>query len=175
MKYLLDTNVFIEAKNRYYAFAICPGFWDWMDHIMGKGDVLSIELVRDEMLESDDDLAKWIRARKSEPWFLKQDDDATQGHFKRIAAAVQSGSYTDGAKQEFLRGADAWVVAKAKASGAAVVPLEVRDPSSKKRVPLPNVCDFEGVECVNTFEVLPRLGAAFHFRAASSAIAKGSK
>ena len=28
MKYLLDSNVFIEAKNRYYAFDICPGFWE---------------------------------------------------------------------------------------------------------------------------------------------------
>ncbi|MBF0147506.1 MAG: DUF4411 family protein [Magnetococcales bacterium] len=29
--YLLDSNVFIEAKNRYYAFDICPGFWEWMN------------------------------------------------------------------------------------------------------------------------------------------------
>ncbi|PMD04330.1 DUF4411 family protein, partial [Brevibacterium paucivorans] len=25
--YLLDANVLIEAKNRYYAFDIAPGFW----------------------------------------------------------------------------------------------------------------------------------------------------
>lgn len=25
--YLLDSNVFMEAKNRYYAFDIVPGFW----------------------------------------------------------------------------------------------------------------------------------------------------
>ena len=24
---LLDANPLIEAKNRYYAFDICPGFW----------------------------------------------------------------------------------------------------------------------------------------------------
>ncbi|MBF0436614.1 MAG: DUF4411 family protein [Magnetococcales bacterium] len=24
--FLLDSNVFIEAKNRYYGFDICPGF-----------------------------------------------------------------------------------------------------------------------------------------------------
>ncbi len=27
-KYLLDTNVFITAKNTCYSFGICPGFWD---------------------------------------------------------------------------------------------------------------------------------------------------
>lgn len=29
--YLLDANVFIEAKNRYYGFDLAPGFWDWLD------------------------------------------------------------------------------------------------------------------------------------------------
>jgi hypothetical protein len=32
MAYLLDTNVFIEAKNRHYGFDFCPAFWDWIDH-----------------------------------------------------------------------------------------------------------------------------------------------
>ncbi len=35
MRYLLDANVFIEAKNLYYAFDICPGFWTWMDSVVG--------------------------------------------------------------------------------------------------------------------------------------------
>ena len=29
--YLLDTNVFIEAKNRYYSFDLAPGFWEWLE------------------------------------------------------------------------------------------------------------------------------------------------
>jgi hypothetical protein len=31
-KYLLDSNVFIEAYRRYYSFDICPGFWDCLVH-----------------------------------------------------------------------------------------------------------------------------------------------
>ena len=27
--YLLDSNVFIQAKNLYYGFDFCPAFWDW--------------------------------------------------------------------------------------------------------------------------------------------------
>lgn len=26
--YILDSDVFIAAKNTYYAFDICPGFWE---------------------------------------------------------------------------------------------------------------------------------------------------
>jgi hypothetical protein len=28
--YLLDANVFIQAKNLHYGFDFCPGFWDWL-------------------------------------------------------------------------------------------------------------------------------------------------
>lgn len=28
MAYLLDANVFIQAKNRHYGFDFCPAFWD---------------------------------------------------------------------------------------------------------------------------------------------------
>ena len=30
MAYLLDANVFIQAKNLYYGFDFCPAFWDWL-------------------------------------------------------------------------------------------------------------------------------------------------
>ena len=42
MAYLLDTNVFIEAKNRYYSFEVCPGFWDWIVAENAAGHVFSI-------------------------------------------------------------------------------------------------------------------------------------
>ena len=28
--YLLDANVFIQAKNLYYGFDFCPAFWEWL-------------------------------------------------------------------------------------------------------------------------------------------------
>ena len=30
MAYLLDTDVFIRAKNLRYGFDFCPAFWDWL-------------------------------------------------------------------------------------------------------------------------------------------------
>jgi len=63
MAYLLDSNVFIRAKNEYYGFDICPGFWDWLDVAAERGDVLSVEAVYDELAPQLDDLAEWVRAR----------------------------------------------------------------------------------------------------------------
>ena len=28
--YVLDTNVFIDAANAYYAFDLAPGYWDFL-------------------------------------------------------------------------------------------------------------------------------------------------
>ena len=41
MTYLVDANVLIEAKNRYYAFDIAPGFWKWLDQAHAQGTVFS--------------------------------------------------------------------------------------------------------------------------------------
>ena len=30
MAYLLDTDVFIQAKNLHYGMDFCPAFWDWV-------------------------------------------------------------------------------------------------------------------------------------------------
>ena len=30
MTYLLDANVFIQAKNLHYGLDFCPAFWQWL-------------------------------------------------------------------------------------------------------------------------------------------------
>ena len=59
--YLLDSNIFIEAQNRYYANDICPGFWDWLDDANRRGLVASIGEVYEELSDRTDPLAQWIR------------------------------------------------------------------------------------------------------------------
>lgn len=162
MKYLFDTNVFIEAKNRYYAFDICPGFWDWMDHVV-QADAGSIVMVRDELCKGGDNLADWTKARKDHPWFLKVDDEDTQNAFSGIAAHVAGGQYTDAAQAIFLGGADPWLIAKAIVLGATVVTHEAPSPMAKNRVPIPNVCSQFGVPFVNTFDALRGLAGSFSF------------
>lgn len=52
MMFLLDANVLIEAKNRYYAFDIAPGFWRWLENAHSRGVACSIERVREELWPS---------------------------------------------------------------------------------------------------------------------------
>ena len=44
--YVLDANVLIQAHRLYYAFPICPGFWDCLLQHHQAGRILSIDKVR---------------------------------------------------------------------------------------------------------------------------------
>ena len=55
-KYVLDANVFIQAKNDYYGFDICPGFWTSLITQHNAKRVCSIDRIRDELAEKNDDV-----------------------------------------------------------------------------------------------------------------------
>lgn len=158
---LLDSSVFIDAKNLYYAFDICPGFWDWLDSVTGGSDVRTITKVRDELTSRRDRLAAWMAARGTQPWVLDVADAPTQTAFLAVAAHVQAGPWTQPAKDSFLAGADPWLVAKARVLGARVVTLEVADPLIRRKVPLPNICTHFSVPTQRTFDFLRANGASF--------------
>jgi hypothetical protein len=63
MAYLLDANVFIQAKNLHYGFDFCPAFWDWVVAANAAGSVFSVESVEAELAAIADDLSTWSAAR----------------------------------------------------------------------------------------------------------------
>ena len=71
MAYLLDSDVFIQAKNLHYGFDFCPAFWAWIDERHAAGTVFSIEKVGDELQAGADDLSTWATGRPE--LFLKPD------------------------------------------------------------------------------------------------------
>jgi len=57
VSYLLDANVFIQAKNLHYGLDFCPAFWDWLIARNAAKQVFSIEKVGDEIQAIADELA----------------------------------------------------------------------------------------------------------------------
>ena len=45
--YLLDSNVFIQAKNSHYGLDFVPAFWDWLIKENKAGHVANIKQVED--------------------------------------------------------------------------------------------------------------------------------
>ena len=45
--YVLDTNVFIDAANTYYAFDLTPGYWDFIVGLFDSQCAVSVRPVYD--------------------------------------------------------------------------------------------------------------------------------
>ena len=58
MPYLLDTNVFIQAKNLHYGFDFCPASWDWLVQRNAPGQIFRIERIG-EIEAGGDELSDW--------------------------------------------------------------------------------------------------------------------
>ena len=163
---VLDTSVFVQAHRNYYACDICPGFWDLLDYFAQLGLILSIDRVRDEIFAPDepDELTGWAEQTPS-GLFTSTSEQAVVGAFKQMQAWSQGNAqFSAEAKEKFAEIADGWVVAYAKAHTAVVVTQEVYRADVKKRIPIPNVCQAFSVDCIDTFEMLRRLGGKFTWR-----------
>lgn len=161
--FVLDTNIFIEAHRRYYARDICSGFWECLIHFASMGKLLSIDRVREEILEPDA-LVLWTRQAPNE-LFATTSDRPVFDTFRYMHSWVQgSTQFWSEAKEEFARVADGWVAAFAKVNDAVVVTHEAYRANVHKRVPLPNVCQEFGIAYCDTFEMLRQLGVRFDWR-----------
>jgi len=159
LRFLLDANTYIEAKNQYYAMDICPAYWDWLDQQFALGELASIEMVGMELKAGNDELADWAKDRPHH--FIPNDDEPTQQVFTNIVQSLIAGDYNAGSRDNFIAKADPWIIAKASVLGAAVVSHESRLETTTKKVKVPNVCDEFGVTCISTFELLRTLQARF--------------
>lgn len=156
--YLLDANVFIQAKNLHYGFDFCPAFWDWLMQQNYAGRVASIEKVADELHAGGDELAEWARNR-GDGFFLRP-DDAVAGAFNTVSDWAHRQGYEPSAVATFLQVADYWLIAHALAHDCTVVTHEVPADTIRK-VKIPNACIGLGLRCINPYDMLRREGAKF--------------
>ena len=159
--YVLDSNVFIEASRRYYGHDFAPAFWTALEANAKAGKVLTIDRVELELNKMKDDLSTWMQA--SFKTFVKPSNDVNVAtvYSGMVGWVVAQPQYLPGAKSEFATVADGWLIAYAKHHGLTLVTHEVLDPHSKKRVPMPNVCQQFGVDYINTFELIRKLNVKF--------------
>jgi predicted nucleic acid-binding protein len=155
--YLVDANVLIDAKNRYYAFDIAPGFWAWLERAHSAGQVCSIEAVRDELADGNDELAEWARANGA---FFRAIDQTTTTHFPALTSWATSRPYTQAALAEFTgNDADYQLIAYARAHDHTLVTHERSNLDSRRRVMIPDACTAMGVTSLGPFEIMRRTGA----------------
>lgn len=159
MLFLLDSDTLIQAKNEYYGFDLCPGFWDWLDLKAGEGVVASVQPVLKELSEGNDLLKRWATERAG-AFFLELDQPAVD-KAQEVVAWVMAQPFRPDAKQRFLSGADSLLIAYAKAHGHTVATHEVHREGERRNVKIPAVCAAFEVPCVRLVHLLREHGARF--------------
>ncbi len=166
-RFVLDSDVFIAAKNSYYAFAICPGFWESLIHHHSESHICSIDRVRGELLagQRTEDLVQWVRESLPAAFFRDTvSADVLQAYADIMLWVQRNSQYLDPAKAKFATEADGWLAAYAMVHESIVVTNEQPRPQSRSRILLPDVCDHFRVTYQNTFLMLKDLGVQYHWR-----------
>lgn len=156
--YVLDSNVFIEAARRYYAFDLVSDFWEGLIWHADEGRILSIDRVKKELKKGQDELWNWARDCFSHAFTSADDADVIAAYTAIMIWAQNEEQFSEAAKASFAKGADAWLVAYAKAKGCVVVTQERPERDAKNRIKIPNVCQAFEVPFIDTFGMLRKLG-----------------
>ncbi|HEY7838672.1 MAG TPA: DUF4411 family protein [Terriglobales bacterium] len=158
--FLLDSDVFIAAKNAYYAFGICPGFWKGIIRAHTEGRARSIDRIRNELLtgRKEEDLVRWVENDLPEAFFHDCNSAEISSAYAEVMLWVQRNpQYFDRAKAKFATEADGWLVAYSIVNGTEVVTNEQPRPESRNRVLLPDVCTQFKVSYRDTFFMVREL------------------
>ncbi|MGE4294887.1 MAG: DUF4411 family protein [Campylobacterales bacterium] len=158
MSYLLDANVFIQAKNLQYGLDFCPAFWDWIVEQNAAAKVFSIDKVADELANGADELTEW--AQRQPNGLFKKTDPQTAMQFGRVNSWVMAQNYEPAAINTFLQVADFYLIAHALATQSVIVTHETAA-NSTKRIKIPNVCIGLDLRFMTPYEMLRREQARF--------------
>lgn len=161
-KYLIDSDVFIQAKNLFYRFDFCMPFWEWIADAHNADLVFTIKKVKNEVISGDPDDPARIWMESVPDGFVLDDTDDPEV-MKQYAHSIQwatgkSKHYTSLAIKDFAdhKKADAFLVAAAKRHGFTIVTQEEENAASKKRIPLPDAAHAVGVKTIHVYDMLSK-------------------
>ena len=158
-KYLLDANIFIQAKNLHYGLDFCPAFWSWLVTQNNMGIVGSLGVVRGEFLDGEDNLSEWVKS-EGKNLFTDVDEPAIQ-EFSSVQTWLSDQNYADAEIRDFFDVADFQLVAYALAHDCTVVTHEAFEGGAIKKIKIPDVCEGLGIKCILPYKMLRDEDARF--------------
>lgn len=162
--YVVDTNFFIQAHRVSYPIDVVPSFWNKVRELSDAGTIISIDKVKKEIYNNEDELKDWcVNNLSSEFW---KDSNKNSLEYAKIAAwgASQTNRYTQNAIQEFLGAdeADTFLMAFTLADlvNRKIVTYE-RSSNKKNKVKIPDVCAVFGILYLEPIAMFRELGVKF--------------
>lgn len=156
--YCIDTNVLIQAWQKYYSPKLCPEYWDVLNKLGKQGRIFMSEVVYNEISRAEDELFAWLK--ESTIPKKKIDESVTKCLQDLYAKNLYHKYLVDNTKARSL--ADPWIIAHAMNEKATVVTKEEKITArNTNRIKIPNVCENMGIRWINDFQMLEELGVRF--------------
>ncbi len=167
MIYLIDSNILITAHRITHPMDIHPSFWNQLENILQRDDVISIDKVKDELEYFEDDLKLWINSSVIKSFWHKSSLAITE------YAGLQNWAYGQGYRPNALKdfasssNADPFLIAysiflrEKKDIESKIVTLEISAPDSKKNIKIPDASMAFGIKCIDNNEFYREIGITF--------------
>lgn len=159
--FVLDTNFFIQAHRMTYPLDIFSSYWDKIKELALNGYIISIDKVKKELDENEDELSQWCK--NNLPFDFFKDSTSYMREYTKVVNWAQSMNYhyNTNALTEFMdnKNADAFLIAYVLSdpSELCLVTYEISDPQSKKRIKIPEPCIHFNIKHCNPMEMFRRL------------------
>ncbi|PIT47512.1 hypothetical protein BHC46_06955 [Snodgrassella alvi] len=157
VKFLIDTNVFIQAKNLHYQFCFCEKFWNLILDLHERSILYSVKSVLHELTNnSKDELANWVKNNIPESFWLNHDEAASK--YTEVINWAHSQKFKKQAISDFAdyHTADAWLVSYAAKFHYSIISQEKSNPYARKKIYLADVAKEFNVPYFTIYEFLTK-------------------
>jgi len=165
MKYLIDSNCFIEPYRGLCPMDVAISFWNKLMVLAHTKDVYVLDKVKVEIGDIEDNLKKWI-ANNMANQVLPFENDDTVRKFGDINRWANSNlQYTEAAINKFTdtTRADIYLVSYAAVNPSewTVVSQEQPAPNKLTEIKLPDACRIHGVRCIRFMDMFREMGETY--------------
>lgn len=163
--FVLDSNFFIQAHRGNYPLDVASGFWNKVKQFSEENKIISIDKVKNEIYNNEDELKRWCINNLPKDFF--KETISVVNFYAQIVewAKDQRNRYLEVAISEFLDAdeADAWLISYslADSSNRIIVTQEFSEPLRKNKIKIPDVCIAKGIQYCNTIEMFRMLNETF--------------
>jgi hypothetical protein len=141
------------------------GFWEKIKKMAYTGTLISIDKVKGELYDNNDDLEKWCKANLPNDFFKSSRGAISEYQKVTTWAISMNDHYLPNAINEFLDAdeADAFLIAYSLVDplNRTIVTHEVSAPQKKSKIKIPDCCNALDVNYVTTIEMFRELKETF--------------
>ncbi len=143
-KFLIDSNSLITPHLQFYPFDFAPGFWKQMSCSIASGDIVIMDMVKDEILKGNDKLKNWFCNLVIGDYIDRRDLGIIKVYSDVLVHIQNNKCYKEAALREWADNdvADPWLIAAANVKDLTLITFEQKNrglntlnPSKNAKIP----------------------------------------